>query len=104
MTAPTPDQHLIALLDRIAPAGSEGRRPPDCEAALRELYDLTSDPGEHTPKSDDATVGVLEHALTTEIERAKVGGKKAADDDAKSARITPWIGPGTAGVGAMGRF
>ena len=36
------DQHLIALIDRVAArAGQEGRHP-DSEAALRELYDLTS--------------------------------------------------------------
>jgi RNA polymerase sigma factor (sigma-70 family) len=41
MTPTAPDQHLIALLDRIAPAGGEGGRHADSEAALRELYDLT---------------------------------------------------------------
>jgi RNA polymerase sigma factor (sigma-70 family) len=36
------DQRLIALIDRVAArAGREGR-PADSEAALRELYDLTS--------------------------------------------------------------
>jgi RNA polymerase sigma factor (sigma-70 family) len=36
------DQQLIALLDRIAARSSAGARPADAEAALRELYDLTS--------------------------------------------------------------
>ncbi|HXD39078.1 MAG TPA: sigma-70 family RNA polymerase sigma factor [Ramlibacter sp.] len=34
------DQHLIALIDRVAAGG--GQRHSDAEAALRELYDLTS--------------------------------------------------------------
>ena len=34
------DQHLIALIDRVAASG--GRSGSDGEAALRELYDLTS--------------------------------------------------------------
>jgi RNA polymerase sigma factor (sigma-70 family) len=36
------DQHLIALLDRIAARAAPGGRHADSEAALRELYDLTS--------------------------------------------------------------
>jgi len=36
------DAHLIALLDRIAARDAPGGRHPDGEAALRELYDLTS--------------------------------------------------------------
>jgi RNA polymerase sigma factor (sigma-70 family) len=40
MTPANPDLHLIALLDRIAPA-ADGSRHAESEAALRELYDLT---------------------------------------------------------------
>lgn len=36
------DQHLIALIDRVAARGARGGRHPDGEAALRELYDLTA--------------------------------------------------------------
>ena len=36
------DQHLIALIDRMAARDAAGGRPADCEAALRALYDLTS--------------------------------------------------------------
>lgn len=36
------DPHLIALLDRIAARAAPGARHADSEAALRELYDLTS--------------------------------------------------------------
>ncbi len=36
------DQHLIALLDRIAARSGSENRTADGEAALRELYDLTS--------------------------------------------------------------
>ncbi|MBI2771870.1 MAG: sigma-70 family RNA polymerase sigma factor [Burkholderiales bacterium] len=36
------DLQLIALIDRIATRGGDGARVPDGEAALRELYDLTS--------------------------------------------------------------
>jgi RNA polymerase sigma-70 factor (ECF subfamily) len=36
------DLHLIALIDRVAARGSSGARPRDAEAALRQLYDLTS--------------------------------------------------------------
>jgi RNA polymerase sigma factor (sigma-70 family) len=36
------DQHLIALITRVAARSGDGSRPGDCEAALRELYDLTS--------------------------------------------------------------
>jgi RNA polymerase sigma-70 factor (ECF subfamily) len=36
------DQRLIALIDRIAAAGGRSARQADGEAALRELYDLTS--------------------------------------------------------------
>ncbi len=36
------DQHLIALLDRIAARTGADARTADGEAALRELYDLTS--------------------------------------------------------------
>lgn len=36
------DQNLIALLDRIAARAAHSGRHPDSEAALRELYDLTS--------------------------------------------------------------
>jgi hypothetical protein len=32
------------------------------------------------------------------------GGGSKPDDSGKSARLTPWIGPGTAGLGAVGRF
>jgi len=42
MAATSPDQHLIDLLDRIAARLTSGGRPADSEAALRELYDLTS--------------------------------------------------------------
>lgn len=35
------DQHLIALIDRVAARTAAGDRPADCEAALRALYDLT---------------------------------------------------------------
>jgi RNA polymerase sigma-70 factor (ECF subfamily) len=42
MAIPTPDQHLIDLLDRIAARNLPGGRSKDAEAALRELYDLTS--------------------------------------------------------------
>lgn len=42
MATPTPDQHLIDLLDRIAARSLPGGRSKDAEAALRELYDLTS--------------------------------------------------------------
>jgi RNA polymerase sigma factor (sigma-70 family) len=42
MAAPSPEQQLIALVDRIAARRPDGGRPADCEAALRELYDLTS--------------------------------------------------------------
>jgi len=41
MAPPLQDHQLIALLDRIAPAGGEGGRHADSEAALRELYDAT---------------------------------------------------------------
>ena len=36
------DRHLIALIDRIAGDQSDGRQRAESEAALRELYDLTS--------------------------------------------------------------
>ena len=36
------DRHLIALIDRIAADQADGRQRADSEAALRELYDLTS--------------------------------------------------------------
>ncbi|NPC58429.1 RNA polymerase sigma factor [Caenimonas soli] len=36
------DQHLIALIDRVAARPAQGGRHADSEAALRELYDLTS--------------------------------------------------------------
>jgi RNA polymerase sigma factor (sigma-70 family) len=36
------DQHLIALIDRIAASDGRSGSGPDGEAALRELYDLTS--------------------------------------------------------------
>ena len=36
------DQHLIALIDRVAACAGDGGRRTDGEAALRELYDLTS--------------------------------------------------------------
>ena len=36
------DTHLIGLIDRIAARTADGNRSSDCEAALRELYDLTS--------------------------------------------------------------
>jgi RNA polymerase sigma factor (sigma-70 family) len=36
------DQHLIALIDRVAASGGRSGSSPDGEAALRELYDLTS--------------------------------------------------------------
>jgi RNA polymerase sigma factor (sigma-70 family) len=36
------DQHLIALIDRVAAGGARTGSNPDGEAALRELYDLTS--------------------------------------------------------------
>ena len=36
------DQHLIALIDRVAASGGRSGSNPDGEAALRELYDLTS--------------------------------------------------------------
>ena len=36
------DQHLIALLDRIAARAGDSTRRADSETALRELYDLTS--------------------------------------------------------------
>ena len=36
------DHQLIALIDRIAFSVGAGGRHADCEAALRELYDLTS--------------------------------------------------------------
>jgi len=36
------DRQLIALIDRIAARNAQGVRGPDCEAALRALYDLTS--------------------------------------------------------------
>jgi RNA polymerase sigma factor (sigma-70 family) len=36
------DQHLIALLDRIAARHAHTGRHPDSERALRELYDLTA--------------------------------------------------------------
>ena len=42
MAISSPDLELIALLDRIAARGSPGGRHTDAEAALRELYDLTS--------------------------------------------------------------
>jgi RNA polymerase sigma factor (sigma-70 family) len=42
MATPSPDLQLIALLDRIAARAGEGGRHADSEAALRELYDLTS--------------------------------------------------------------
>jgi RNA polymerase sigma factor (sigma-70 family) len=42
MAANSPDLHLIALLDRIAARAADGTRHADSEAALRELYDLTS--------------------------------------------------------------
>jgi RNA polymerase sigma factor (sigma-70 family) len=42
MAANSPDLHLIALLDRIAARIDDGARHADSEAALRELYDLTS--------------------------------------------------------------
>jgi RNA polymerase sigma factor (sigma-70 family) len=38
----TQDHHLIALLDRIAARAEQPARHADSEAALRELYDLTS--------------------------------------------------------------
>ena len=43
MPSDTNDLHLIALIDRIsAHANDGGARRADAEAALRELYDLTS--------------------------------------------------------------
>jgi RNA polymerase sigma factor (sigma-70 family) len=36
------DLHLIALIDRVAARNAEGGQPADGEAALRQLYDLTS--------------------------------------------------------------
>jgi RNA polymerase sigma factor (sigma-70 family) len=36
------DQQLIALIDRVAARPAQGGRHADSEAALRELYDLTS--------------------------------------------------------------
>ncbi|MDP3761882.1 MAG: sigma-70 family RNA polymerase sigma factor [Ramlibacter sp.] len=42
MPSPLQDPHLIALIDRIAARDPQGGRPADGEAALRELYDLTS--------------------------------------------------------------
>ena len=43
MAADTQDLHLIALIDRIAAQSLDGgARRTDSEAALRELYDLTS--------------------------------------------------------------
>ena len=36
------DQHLIALIDRVAACAGDSGRRADGEAALRELYDLTS--------------------------------------------------------------
>ena len=36
------DHQLIALIDRIAARTADGGRAAGCEAALRELYDLTS--------------------------------------------------------------
>lgn len=42
MPDPLQDQQLIALIDRIAARTAGGARPADGEAALRELYDLTS--------------------------------------------------------------
>ena len=36
------DRHLIALIDRVAADQGDGRQRADSEAALRELYDLTS--------------------------------------------------------------
>lgn len=42
MDTASQDQHLIALLDRIAARGAQAGRHADSEAALRELYDLTS--------------------------------------------------------------
>jgi RNA polymerase sigma-70 factor (ECF subfamily) len=42
MPHPFQDPQLIALIDRIAARESDGGRRPDGEAALRELYDLTS--------------------------------------------------------------
>jgi RNA polymerase sigma factor (sigma-70 family) len=42
MNAPSTDQRLIELMDRIAARNADGGRPAGCEAALRELYDLTS--------------------------------------------------------------
>jgi len=43
MTTDTNDLHLIALLGRVAARGADGiERPADAQAALRELYDLTS--------------------------------------------------------------
>jgi RNA polymerase sigma factor (sigma-70 family) len=42
MAAASPDQQLIALIDRIAARRPDGGREADCETALRELYDLTS--------------------------------------------------------------
>ena len=42
MPDPLQDQQLIALIDRIAARSDGGARQADGEAALRELYDLTS--------------------------------------------------------------
>lgn len=42
MPTSSQDQQLIALLDRIAARGAEPDRHPDSEAALRQLYDMTS--------------------------------------------------------------
>jgi RNA polymerase sigma factor (sigma-70 family) len=42
MAANSQDQHLIALMDRIAARAGASGRHADSEAALRELYDLTS--------------------------------------------------------------
>jgi RNA polymerase sigma factor (sigma-70 family) len=42
MDLQTQDLHLIALLDRIAARAEDTGRHADSEAALRELYDLTS--------------------------------------------------------------
>ena len=42
MAIPSQDQQLIALLDRIAARSGAGGRHADSEAALRELYDITS--------------------------------------------------------------
>jgi len=42
MPDPFQDQQLIALIDRIAARSAGGARQADGEAALRELYDLTS--------------------------------------------------------------